>query len=137
VARLHLILQAALPPPLQVIEAPVDWVLRRAPLPVRQPDLAVIDPREVAGPHLTDPPVLAVEVLSPTSRERDLITKRAQYATAGLDWFWLVDLDRPQILVLRRKGELFSAHARAEGRDVLSVVEPFAVEVRPADLLVG
>lgn len=77
---------------------------RRDPLLVRQPDLAVVDPEQQPGPRLTAPPLLAVEVLSPTSRERDLVAKRAEYAAARLDWYGLVDVDVPEVLVLRLHG---------------------------------
>lgn len=134
IGRLHILLHHAVPPGLKVILSPIDWVLRRHPLLVRQPDLAVIDPAREPGPRLTVPPVLAVEVLSPTSRERDLISKRAQYAEAGLDWYWLVDLDVPEVAVLRRRGDRFEAVASAQGDELLHLAEPFPVELRPADL---
>jgi Uma2 family endonuclease len=134
VARLHVLLQAVAPPPLLVIESPVDWVLRRTPLLVRQPDLAVIDPTAVSGPHLLAPPTLVVEVLSAFSQERDLVTKRREYARAGLDHYWLLDPAEPRLLVLRRAGDDLVPHASASGDAVLRVEQPFVAEVRPSDL---
>lgn len=133
--RLTAILTAASPAELEVLVSPIDWVLRRDPLLVRQPDVVVIDRALGDQVHLTAPPVLAVEVVSPTSRERDLITKRAQYATAGLEWYWLVDLDGPQVLVLRRANGDFERHAFAQAGELLAVEEPFAVALRPEQLL--
>ena len=133
IARLLLALSAAVPPGLEVLPEP-GWLLRREPLNVRQPDLTVVRSDTVGGPTLEEPPVLAVEVLSPTSRERDLVTKRAVYATAGLPWYWLVDVDIPQILVLRNTGEVCVEHASAVGEQTLAVTEPFAVELTPASL---
>lgn len=134
VFRLAVILQAAVPPGLTVVVSPLDWVLRREPLVVRQPDIAVIRTELMSDPRLLEPPRLAVEVLSPTSRERDLVTKRTEYADAGLDWYWLVDIDAPEVLVLRRSGSSFITHASARAADLLAVDEPIRVELRPADL---
>jgi Uma2 family endonuclease len=78
---------------------------------------------------------VAVEILSETSRERDLVTKRAQYARAGLSWYWLVDLDLPQIAVLQNVDGLFRDHASATGDDRLQLTEPFEVLIRPTDLI--
>lgn len=126
-------LGSRVPPQLMVVVSPVDWVIQRDPLLVRQPDLVVID-ADYPHPRLLTPPYLAVEVVSPTSRERDLVTKRAQYAAAGLDWYWLVDIDLPQILVLRRDVTAYATHASTTGDDVLTVDEPFPVRLRPSDL---
>jgi Uma2 family endonuclease len=133
IMRLALALSDAAPPELEVLPEP-GWLLRRAPLHVRQPDLAVVRSETVGGPTLEEPPVLAVEILSPTSRERDLIAKRAFYATAGLPWYWLVDLDIPQILVLRNTDAVFVEHASAVGEETLTVAEPFPVRLTPAAL---
>lgn len=133
VGNLYVLLASAAPAHLTVIPSPIDWILRKRPLLVRQPDLVVID-ADYPHPRLLTPPRMAVEVVSPTSRERDLVTKRAQYAAAGLDWYWLVDIDPPQILVLRRHDTGYEAHASAEGEELLSVDTPFPVALRPRDL---
>jgi Uma2 family endonuclease len=134
VTRLLRIIEPALPPGLEVLPGPLDWVLRRDPLTIRQPDL-VVSNSEDASPRLEHPPLVAVEILSETSRERDLVTKRAQYARAGLSWYWLVDLDLPQIAVLQNVDGLFRDHASATGDDRLQLTEPFEVVIRPTDLI--
>jgi Uma2 family endonuclease len=58
-----------------------------------QPDLYVV-PREVARgdfPFPLERVVLAIEVLSPSHRRRDLEVKRAIYARAGVPLYWVVD----------------------------------------------
>ena len=47
-------------------------------------------------------PLLVVEVLSPTTRRRDLVNKRAYYLDAGAGEYWLVDAERREIRVVRR-----------------------------------
>jgi Uma2 family endonuclease len=134
VSRLLQVLAEAAPAHLEVLASPLDWVLRREPLLVRQPDLVVVDADPDPPAHLVAAPLMAVEVVSPNSRERDLVHKRQEYSGAGLPWLWLVDLEVPQILVLRGDGERFATYASARGHDLLHVTEPFAVRVRPRDL---
>jgi len=90
----------------------------------------------VAGPYIVETPVLVVEVLSPGNRGTDLVDKPAEYAAAGLDHYWAVDPDDPVTFVVfaRRDGRLVEV-ARAAGTETLTVTEPLAVTVRPADLV--
>jgi Uma2 family endonuclease len=133
--RLSQTLAESAPAGLLVVQSPVDWVLSEVPLNVRQPDIAVVDAGQIDQPRLATPPILVAEILSPTSRERDLVVKRRQYAAAGLPWYWLVDLDIPQILVLRNDGGQFTEAASAIGDRPLTVDDPFPVRVRPAGLV--
>ena len=48
------------------------------------------------------PPLLVVEVLSPTTRRRDLVNKREYYLDAGVGEYWVLDGDRREIRVIRR-----------------------------------
>ena len=48
------------------------------------------------------PPMLVVEVLSPTTRRRDLFSKREYYLDAGAVEYWVVDDERREIRVIRR-----------------------------------
>src|SRR5690242_13597333 len=43
------------------------------------------------------PPVLVVEVMSPTTRRRDLVNKREYYLDAGIGEYWVVDEERKEI----------------------------------------
>lgn len=59
---------------------------------VRVPDVVVFD-RAAVEPLRAERVVLAIEVLSPGSRHTDVVIKRAEYAGAGIDAYWIVDLD--------------------------------------------
>ena len=48
------------------------------------------------------PPLLVVEVMSPTTRRRDLVKKREYYLDAGVGEYWVVDGERREITVIRR-----------------------------------
>lgn len=100
---LLLLLHESCPPGHEVMVAPWDWVLRELPrLTVRQPDLVVVRSDLAAAPRLTTAPLLAVEVLSEGSFERDAVTKRSEYAEAGLDDYWVVDPATAEVFVHRR-----------------------------------
>ena len=47
------------------------------------------------------PPLLVVEVLSPTTRRRDLVNKRQYYIDAGAGEYWVVDSERKEIRLIR------------------------------------
>ena len=119
-AQLLLTLSAACPSDHVVLPVPLDWVLWQAPrLQIREPDLPVIPRSAARAPRLTDAPLLAVEILSPTSFERDVVAKRREYALAGLDHYWIVDPQTPQVAAYRRKRfttAQASSGCRAESR---------------------
>jgi Uma2 family endonuclease len=47
-------------------------------------------------------PELVVEVVSPSSADRDYQEKRKEYFLVGVREYWIVDADREEVLVLRR-----------------------------------
>ena len=137
-SRLHHALSAAAPEPLLVLAAPVDWVLRSdRPAHVRQPDLVVVRPDALDARAIRRPPLIAVEILSPSSHERDLVTKRHAYADAGCAHYWIVDPDEPAIIAFTLVDRAYQESARARGSVPLAVDEPFAVRVVPNDLVRG
>lgn len=77
-------------PPSEAFLAPIDVILSDDT--VVQPDLLVVlDPHSVSGRGIERAPALAVEILSPTSRERDRTLKRERYGRAGVAEYWVVD----------------------------------------------
>jgi Uma2 family endonuclease len=70
-----------------------------------EPDLMVrVVPPGVRGNAWEElpPPLLVVEVLSPTTRRRDLVNKREYYLDAGVGEYWVLDGERGEIRVIRR-----------------------------------
>jgi Uma2 family endonuclease len=139
VARLLRLLQAACPLGFEVLVGPADWILWETPrLHVRQPDVFVVTAEEALRVPLREPPRLVVEVVGEWSFERDVVTKRAEYARAGARHYWVVDIRDPdaiEIVVYRFNGERLAEHARAAGDELLSVDEPFPLRLRPATLV--
>jgi Uma2 family endonuclease len=78
--------------------------------------------------------VLAVEVLSPSNRVTDLVTKRSQYAVGGIDHYWIVDPETPALTVLRRAGDAYDELAVVRADEAYDAAEPFTVTVVPAKL---
>jgi len=136
-ARLLTLLGRACPPSHVVLPAPLDWVLWQQPrLQIRQPDVVVVARPEARAPRLTRAPLLAVEILSPGSFERDAVTKRREYARAGLDHYWLVDPETPQVALYRRHDDTLDLVCHATGDAAVAVDEPWSVRFRPSDVVV-
>lgn len=93
-----------------------------------EPDLMILPtdgPMDIA----VDPPLLIVEILSPSNRLDDLVTKRNKYAAGGLPWYWLVDLDAPSLTVLEFIDDRFIEVQRLTAPGV--TVGPVRVPIDP------
>jgi len=131
--RLSMLLHAALPPGVEILPAPLDVEL--ADDTVLQPDLVVALTNDFTERGLSAPPVLAVEVLSPSSRGIDLLLKKDRLERAGCAHYWVVDPLEPSLTGWTLTDGQFRQVARAVGDEAFSVDEPFAVRVVPADLV--
>lgn len=101
--------------------APLDVFLPGAN-PV-QPDIIAFLPGSKA--NLVDrgiegPPDLVVEVLSPSNRVHDLLTKRALYARAEVREYWIVDPDQRTLQILSLGGADLHADSVGSGKDRLT-----------------
>jgi len=136
VAQLFRLLDRVVPHGLEVVLAPFDWKLSDEN--VYEPDLLVVRQSDLTERHLAGPPVIAVEVLSPSTRRFDLLLKRDAYAAGGAGEYWVVDPDEPSLLVLRL-GSLgaFEEVAAVRGGDAYEATEPFPVRVVPGELPSG
>jgi Uma2 family endonuclease len=67
-----------------------------------EPDL-MVRPRVPPGPRWEEAPLpfLVIEVLSETTRRRDLVAKRSFYIEGGVAEYWIVDGKRRTITVVR------------------------------------
>jgi Uma2 family endonuclease len=99
VLRLASLLDQVAPPGYEVFAAPIDWYV--SPTTVFEPDVIVVPAASVGARCLEGTPLLAVEVLSPTTRHRDVGLKRRAYAEAGLGWYWVVDPAVPRLTAYR------------------------------------
>lgn len=118
-----------------VLVAPFDF--RHSPTTVLQPDVLVARRSEVGQARLEHPPLLVVEVLSPSTRLTDLGTKRLAYEAAGVPAYWLVDPDGPSLGVLHLDDGRYVELAMVTGHQRYRATFPFPVTVVPADLVHG
>ncbi len=145
VGNLYLVLRAACPDHLEVLLAPFDVAL--AGDTVMQPDLLVARRDEIAERDLPGPPVLAIEVLSPSTRSFDLHTKKNRLLRAGCEHYWVVDPLVPSITAWRlvvtgqdpshdpSYDPGYDLVGMAVGRDVLQVSEPVVAAIAPLALV--
>ncbi len=133
VGELFVLLRGALPPGLRVYTSPLD--LRLARDTVLQPDLMVARREDFTQTNLPVAPLLAVEVLSPSTRHIDLALKRSRLEAAGAPAYWVIDPEGPSITVWELEHGAYRRAAHAVGAQAAILSRPFAVRVVPADLL--
>ena len=99
--RLERLIEDAAPPGVEVFDAPVDLWLPGDHMV--QPDIVVAPYGSVGRERLTTPVLLVVEIVSVGSRTHDRVTKRAVYAEADIEHYWLVDttVEAPRFTALR------------------------------------
>ena len=72
-------------------------VYKRQPRTVVVPDLIVARSGDFTEKDLPRAPLLAVEILSPSTRRLELTLKRDLYAEAGTAAYWVLDPQVPSI----------------------------------------
>ena len=97
-----------------VVIAPYDVLIQREPLRVRQPDVLVVNaeltgithPADLVGrPFLELPPLLLVEVISPSNTRRYVEEKLADYRSIGVPECWLASFPTRSVEVLQLTAE--------------------------------
>lgn len=127
------VLDDACPAELTLLYAPVDVVL--ADDTVIQPDLLVAPTNAFTETELPTAPLLAVEVLSPSTRGVDLLLKKERLQRAGCPHYWVVDPDGPSVVAWHLVDGAYQEVARVNGTATFAVEAPFAVTFTPASLL--
>lgn len=114
-----------------------------APLPIevaprkhREPDVALMLSKNASrrkGKYWEGAD-LVVEVLSEGNRDRDLVTKRGEYAAAGISEYWIVDPQEGRIVVLKLSESSYTVHGEfSTGQTATSALLPgFAISVTRA-----
>lgn len=106
-------------------------VSRRFPATVRAPGVLVTS----ASRYRQNPPrfdaadvLLAIEIVSPGSGTTDRVTKLAEYASAGIPHYWVIDLRRPATLVAHTLvGDRYEITAKATEK--VTLAEPATITV--------
>ncbi len=102
---------------------------------VRRPDVVVTRRAEIervdeeGGAIRASQVVLVVEIVSPSSVRTDSVTKRGEYADAGIPHYWILDITAPvSLLACHLAGDFgYADGGEITGRFV--VTEPFPAEI--------
>lgn len=128
--RLHKLLEAALPEHTEVVE---NWGWKPG-ADEFIPDVTVFNV-SAERKRLTALPYLVVEVLS-SDPAQDIIRKAAKYAAAGLERYWIIDPDGPEIIVYRLVvGSLAEQGRHGPGTEVTLDIGPTSVTFDPTNLV--
>ncbi|HEX3647611.1 MAG TPA: Uma2 family endonuclease [Pseudonocardiaceae bacterium] len=102
-----------------------------------QPDVLVARCEDLTDKNLPVAPILAVDVLSPSTALTDLNTKKAAYLRMGVPSYWVIDPRRPSLTVFELDSTKFGYEqvAQVEGDKAFEATQPFPVRVVPTDML--
>lgn len=65
-----------------------------------QPDLSVVcDETKITEKCIVGAPDFIVEILSPSTREKDSLIKVNKYRETGVREYWMVDIDKKKVIV--------------------------------------
>lgn len=136
ITRLLLILQSAAPPELECLTT---VNVKDSNESFYIPDLVVV-PEEVSeAVDLMYSPsdlLLAVEVVSPSSKLHDRSAKVAAYAEAGIPLYWRVEpLEGPKIYVYELDGRTYAGPVVHKAGTDVTLSAPFPVTFDPTDLM--
>ncbi|MEV4185592.1 Uma2 family endonuclease [Streptosporangium canum] len=136
ITRLLRILEDAAPPEFECLP---EVNLRVGPRDFFIPDLVVVPTETVDETELMFAPeavLLAVEVVSPTTQARDRHMKRSAYASAGISFYWRIELSEgPSLHVHELAGEEYKPAEKHEAGKTATLFAPFEVSFDPAVLL--
>ena len=132
--RLLRTLADACPDDLCVVPEPA---LELGPQTEFDPDLVVVRMDQIGGAKFTEPPLLVIEIRSPSTALVDLNRKKAAYERFGVPSYWIVNPDPPQpeLTVFELQNDRYALAAQTSGP--FTVDRPFAVLINPARLTAG
>ncbi len=92
---------------------------------------------QIGGAKFTEPPLLVVEIRSPSTALVDLNRKKAAYERFGVPSYWIVNPDPPQLelTVFELRDGRYALAAKTSRP--FAVDRPFHVSIDPADLTRG
>ena len=100
-----------------------------------EPDLLYLDDsrlRFVSDRGIEGAPTLAVEIISPYSKQIDRRRKMALYATHNVAWYWIVDPEVRAIEAYRLEGSAYHLVAKLEGTEPRALPPFLGLPLEPA-----
>jgi len=103
----------------------------------RIPDVAVVDASSFDTLYQEQPPALAIEVSSPSTRIYDRNRKKDVYEGFGIPSYWIVEPDRdsPRLIVFELSDGKYEQIADVSGDEQFRAARPFPVTIRPSALV--
>jgi Uma2 family endonuclease len=134
--QLAKVLDEACPQELDVIPGPAVTI---SDVTEFDPDIVVIHRRQLGDTRLIGPPLLIVEVRSPSTAVIDLNRKKAAYQEFGVPSYWIVNPDRtnPELTVFELADGGYEQVAQVAGDTPFPAKRPFPVDVVPSRLVAG
>jgi Uma2 family endonuclease len=133
VSELLVLLYGAATEGCRVLVAPFDVALDAATVVI--PDVLVARRSDLTAKNLPASPLLAVEVLSPSTRRIDRTRKFEKYQRAGIPSYWIVDPLVPSLVAWELRDGAYVRVAEVSGEEAFAATEPFPVTVVPAALV--
>jgi len=125
----------------KVLTAPFDFVIRRAPVRTRQPDLFFLSRDRLHDwaqlqeqPRLEFAPDLVIEILSPSETYTYWSEKLQDYFVLGVPEVWLVDVDKRAIEVQVREAWGYRSLGWFAGEQVVPSRVLAGLELKPAEV---
>ncbi len=107
----------------------------------RIPDVVVVRLRDINidDKSIVKPPLIAIEVASPSTAFYDRNRKSDVYAKFGIASYWIVkpDLDKPSVTAFDLRRGVYRQLAEVTGDEVFKPMRPFPFEIVPSALVAG
>jgi Uma2 family endonuclease len=132
--RLYSVLSSACPEDLCVVPEPA---VELGPQTEFDPDLVVVRMDQIGGAKFTEPPLLVIEIRSPSTALIDLNRKKAAYERFGVPSYWIVNPDspEPELTVFELRDGRYVAAAKTPGP--FAADRPVTVTIASAHLVAG
>jgi Uma2 family endonuclease len=125
----------------ELLTAPFDFVIRRAPVRTRQPDLFFLSRERLHDwthlqeqPRLEFAPDLVIEILSPSETYTYWSEKLQDYYALGVPEVWLVDIDKRAIEVQVREAGGYRSLGWFAGEQMVPSQVLAGLELKPAEV---
>jgi Uma2 family endonuclease len=125
----------------EILYAPLDFVIRRAPVRTRQPDLFFLSRERLHDwahlqdqPRLEFAPDLVIEILSPSDTYTYWSEKLQDYFALGVPEVWLVDVDKRAIEVQVREAGGYRSLGWFAGEQMVPSQVLAGLELKPAEV---
>ncbi|WP_342666285.1 Uma2 family endonuclease [Pseudonocardia spinosispora] len=132
--KLAMVLEQSCPDTMEVLIAP--FAVQTSRTTELQPDVLVARERDLTERNLPTAPLLAVEVLSPSTGLHDVNSKKAAYERMGAQSYWVLEPLTSSLTVFELDASArYQQVAVVKGTEQYDATAPFLVRIVPDELL--